>query len=122
MWWQGVWALAAKHAVSQDKWSLGGQPLGVCDNYKYLGVEFTQSRASGKWNLYLKRILAKARDVANLTLWQGHGAGGLRPRTFKALWVAKCRPLLEYGSELWEGEISLEWIAKLESATSSKQS
>ena len=30
------------------------------------------------------------------------------------LWQAKCRPILEYASEIWHGEISATWVKKLE--------
>ena len=37
----------------------------------------------------------------------------------RKIWMTLCRPLLEYGTELWEGEISEKLAAKLEAIQSS---
>ena len=39
-------------------------------------------------------------------MYQGGGTNGLRPQTMTKQWLALVRPVLEYGCELWEGEIS----------------
>jgi hypothetical protein len=96
-------------------WALAAKSIAVADSYKYLGVEFLSKRNHGKWNVYLDRILSKALTGTTLLMYQGGGTTGQRPRTLVKLWMAKVRPALEYGSELWEGEISLKYQNKLES-------
>ena len=46
---------------------------------------------------------------------QGGGANGLRPLSMVKLWMAKVRPVLESGAEIWGGEISATYAAKIES-------
>lgn len=105
--------VAARKQVQELAWTLCGSTISLVEEYKYLGVEMGAER--GKWNSMLERRFKLAQVELNLTLWRGGGACGLRPRTFVALWQAKCRPLLEYGAEVWEGDgVSNKWVDKLE--------
>ena len=54
----------------------------------------------------------------SLLLYRGGGSAGLYPPAFIRLWNTVCRPLVEYGCELWEGEVSAEREKKLESLQS----
>ena len=75
----------------------------VVTTYKYLGAETGHSIGAGRWNLLLQRLWRKATGALNLLLFRRGGSAGLSPTLLKRLWVAECRPLLEYGCELWEG-------------------
>ena len=102
-----------KAAVRARRWFLCSKEILVADEYKYLGAEFGMAR--GKWNTLLHRVWEKARDTLNVLMWQGGGAGGLRPRSFVTLWEAKCRPQLEYACPIWEGDnVNREWDSKFE--------
>ena len=105
---------AIARSAASRQWMLSGCPVKVVDSYKYLGLDFCNGRQRGKWNSYLARIYTKARAGIALMMWQGGGASGLRPRTMVHLFKSLCRPLLEYGCELWEGEASATWDAELE--------
>ena len=108
-----VGILRAKREVRARQWLLCGKEIKIVDEYKYLGVEFGQHQ--GKWTSLLKRLWETAREQANLLMWQGGGARGLRPKAFVSLWNAKCRPVLEYACEVWEGDgVSDKWNSKLE--------
>jgi hypothetical protein len=85
--------------------------------YKYLGAE-TGKSGQGKWNVLMARMYRNTESNLSLLLYRGGGSAGLYPAAFIRLWNMVCRPLLEYGCELWEGEISAEWERKLESVQS----
>jgi hypothetical protein len=90
----------------------------VADSYKYLGIDFLQRRSHGKWNMTINRFIIKARSALGLVMFQGGGANGIRPRTMVHQWKSIVRPLLEYGCEMWEGEISDTLCEKLEAVQS----
>ena len=94
-------------------WSIGGGRVDVVDSYKYLGVD-VGGREAGKWNVLLERLIGKAQKQVNALIWRGMGSNGLLPRTYKQLFESQVRPIVEYGAELWEGEISATLVAKLE--------
>ena len=103
-----------KREVRARRWKLCGREIEIVDEYKYLGAEFGVNK--GKWNSMLQRGWKKAVAQANLTMWQGGGSQGMRPRAFVTLWNTTCRPLLEYACEIWEGDrVSKEWVSRLES-------
>ena len=108
---------ATKEAAARIAWRLGDQVVVMADAYKYLGLDFdSASRGmSGKWNSHLRRMLDKARKGMHLVLFQGGGPDGVCPRTMAHQWCMIGRPLLEYGCELWHGEISVRWRKRLES-------
>ena len=95
-------------------WQLG-ETLRHADSYKYLGLELLSCAGRGKWNKYLSRVVTKASGCLSLLVYQGGGSTGARPRTMAGQWKSLCRPVLEYGCELWHGEISAQWSNRLES-------
>ena len=109
-----VLRLAAVHR----EWRLAGAALDHATEYKYLGLELSSDSFGGQWNSMLSRIYTKARSSLNLVMFQCGGANGLRPRTSAHQWKSLCRPILEYGCEIWEGEQSKLWSSKLESVQS----
>ena len=102
----------------QASWQLEGRSIKVTDQYKYLGLEFGAAPGRGKWNAYLRRMHAKASSGMLFMMYQGGGANGLSPRTMVHQWKSLCRPMLEYGCELWQGELSQKWCKRLESVQS----
>ena len=65
-----------------------------------------------RWNPLLERLWRRANAALKEVLYNGRG---LSPMLLKRLWVAQCRPILEYGCPLWDGAISQAWVDKLES-------
>ena len=53
----------------------------------------------------MKSALIKARRRSADLLWVCRADRGMRPRTAVTLWQAMVRPLLEYASELWSGQV-----------------
>ena len=104
---------AFKEAVRRRTWTLDGAEVKVVDAYKYLGADVGATR--GKWNSTISRLWSEAKLALNIIMHMGGGSSGLRPRTMVYLWNSKCRPKLEYACELWQGEVSKRWEAKLES-------
>ena len=62
----------------------------------------------------LGRIFQKASNALNMVLWQAGGGDSLPARIVVRQWIAMVRPIVEYGAELWHGEISKSWSKKLE--------
>jgi hypothetical protein len=107
---------AAKKEAKVIVWRLGSDVLKVVEIYKYLGIE--TGKVKGRWNDVVARFYKNAEATLSLLLYRGGGAAGLYPPTFVRQFNAVCRPLVEYGCELWEGEISKKWERKLESVQS----
>jgi hypothetical protein len=59
-------------------------------------------------------MLTKAAKGMQFMMYQGGGANGLAPPVMANQWKALCRPVLEYGCEMWQGEISQQWCKRLE--------
>ena len=105
-------------AATARQWRLAGKLIKVVSSYKYLGLELdgssTRKDLRGKWNEVLARLASKGRSCLSLMMYRGGGANGLRPRTNVHHWKTCCRPILEYGCEIWEGEISVSLSDRLE--------
>ncbi len=74
------------------------QPLYSCDFYKYLGVFMEPDL---KFSKHVLEMVAKASRVSKFLLWITRRGRGLRPRSALYLWNSICRPLLEFGCEVW---------------------
>ena len=110
----GPGLLRARRELQTHRFSLSGNRLPAVRAYKYLGIEIVESRAGGTWNTFLDRIHKNTTKAANLTLLKAGYSSGFRSRTLLHLWKTECRPLLEYGAEIWSGAISKSWMGKLE--------
>ena len=75
-----------------------GQLLSVCDFFKYLGI-WLQSDL--KFSKHIEETIKTATKVSNFLLWVIRRGRGMRPRSAMYLWNAICRPLLEFGCEVW---------------------
>jgi hypothetical protein len=103
---------AQKRLAGATKFELTEQTIEVVSHYKYLGLEFGDSRA--KWNKYLGRIHARAQLELKRLAWKSSGLRSLSLQSLRYLWTSQIRPILEYAAEIWEGCISVAWERKLE--------
>jgi hypothetical protein len=94
--------------------TLGGAPLTIAEWYKYLGVEVVR-KSRGRFNMAVDRLLAKCKAASAQLLHVLGYDRGFPPLRAMALWQAFCRPIVEYGSELWGPFISKTLQTKLES-------
>ena len=85
----------ARHAPCR----LFGEKVRVTNSYIYLG---TVTPADGmSWTA----TIAKARRRSADLLWMCRSDRGIRPRTAITLWQSMVRPILEYASEIWAGQV-----------------
>jgi hypothetical protein len=103
----------AKAAAKSAKWTLFGENVEVKDSYVYLGTITPSDGLS--WAAQLKSAIAKAKRRSADLLWVCRADRGMRPRTAVTLWQSMVRPLLEYASELWSGQVPVELIREAES-------
>ena len=78
----------------------------------YLGSLTTNSPRD--WSAHVRALIARANRKSADLLWVCRAVNGMRLRTAVALWNSIVRPILEYGSELWAGEISSKLSAEAE--------
>jgi hypothetical protein len=107
-------ASADTHARAEAKnWTLFGSPVEVVDSYTYLG---TITQAGGmSWTQHLRAAIGKAKQRSADLLWVCRSDRGMRSRTAVTLWQAMVRPLLEYASELWSGQVPNYLVKNAES-------
>ena len=98
-----VSSAARRRAYAKD-WRLFGEVVRVTDSYEYLGT-FTPSDGIS-WGAHVRGAIAKAKRRSADLLWVCRSDRGVRPRTAVTLWQALVRPLLEYASELWSGQVT----------------
>lgn len=108
-----VGSRAFVETTSAEEWSFAGKAMEVVSYYKYLGMEMSAA-TRGKWNRLVDRLMAKAKDAMNLLFWQGGGGKGVWPKVLVQQWGSLCRSILEYGAELWEGELSDTKVIEVE--------
>jgi hypothetical protein len=94
---------AAKAAARSAHWTLFGEKVEVKNSYVYLGTITPSDGMS--WTAHLKAAIGKARRRSADLLWVCRADRGMRPRTAITLWQSMVRPLLEYASELWAGQV-----------------
>jgi hypothetical protein len=75
----------------------------VVDSYTYLGTITT--RQEGDWNKHVLDSISRAKRRSNDLLYMCRYDRGIRPRTAVTLWQSLVRPILEYASEIWSGQI-----------------
>jgi hypothetical protein len=102
----------ALHKAKQTKWELFGQKVEVVDSYTYLGTVTTTKE--GDWNAHVLAAIARAKRRSNDLLYMCRYDKGMRPRTAVTLWQSLVRPILEYASEIWSGQIPQYLIQKAE--------
>jgi len=94
---------AALDSVKAANWTLSGKKVKVVDAYTYLGAVTTTT--VGDWSSHVLDAIARAKRRSNDLLYMMRYDRGMRPRTAVTLWQSLVRPILEYASEIWSGQI-----------------
>ena len=100
-------------AVKNTRWELSGKVVKVVDKYTYLGT-ITTSNAED-WRPHVQSVIAEAKRRSGELLYLCRFDKGMRPRTAVTLWQSLVRPVLEYASEVWFGQIPRYLVQKAES-------
>ena len=95
---------AVRATAVAAKWELFGEAVKVTDEYTYLGTVACTDDAD--WNRHVREVIKRAEQRSDDLLWMCHYDRGMRPRTAITLWQSLVRPVLEYASEIWSGQIS----------------
>ena len=90
-------------AVKEANWILFGKRVEVVDKYTYLGTVTTT--IEGDWRQHVLSAISQAKKRSNDLLYMMRYDRGIRPRTAVTLWQSLVRPILEYSSEIWSGQI-----------------
>ena len=97
---------------SARKWVLFDEVVEVVPEYTYLG---TNTPADGiSWKAHVNGAITKAKRRSTDLLWVCRVDKGMRPRTALTLWQSLVRPLLEYASELWGGQMTQAQVSEAE--------
>jgi hypothetical protein len=94
---------AATTKVKEAKWVLFGKEVKVVDSYTYLGTVTTTQE--GDWRAHVLSAITRAKRRSNDLAYMCRYDRGMRPRTAVTLWQSLVRPILEYASEIWSGQI-----------------
>ena len=84
------------------KWKLDGHQLNVVPEYKYLGMESGLQPHRGPHRSFCSRLIHTTTHRAHDILLSGCEMNELDARCSSRLWGSLCRPILEYGSEVWK--------------------
>ena len=90
-------------AVKDTNWTLSGKKVEVVDTYTYLGTVTTTTE--GDWRQHVLSAISQAKKRSNDLMYMMRYDRGIRPRTAVTLWQSLVRPILEYSSEIWSGQI-----------------
>lgn len=82
-------------------WRLDGHQLSAVPEYKYLGMETGLPPKAAPHNSFCKRLIHSTTHRAHDILLAGCELNELDARCSSRLWSTLCRPILEYGSEVW---------------------
>jgi hypothetical protein len=93
----------AVQTARQTNWELFGKTVKVVDSYTYLGTITTTKE--GDWTAHVLDAITRAKRRSNDLLYMCRYDKGMRPRTAITLWQSLVRPILEYASEIWSGQI-----------------
>ena len=102
-----------RSAAMSARWTLFGEKVEVKDSYVYLGT--TTPKDGMSWTAHLRAAIDKAKRRSADLLWVCRADRGMRPRTAITLWQSMVRPLLEYASELWSGQVPASLAKEAES-------
>ena len=99
--------------VRLEHWELFREPVTVSKSYQYLGITLNLNLED--WNTHITRLICKATSISAELAWLCRQDSGLLPRSAATLWKAIVRPVLEYASEIWSGDICKKLAKKAES-------
>lgn len=88
-------------AAHAKQWQLDGHQLSVVPEYKYLGMESGLKPNRGPHRSFCSRLLHATTHRAHDLLLSGCEMNELDARCSSRLWCSLCRPILEYGAEVW---------------------
>jgi hypothetical protein len=103
---------STRAAFAAAEWSLSGEKVKVKTEYKYLGTDMLTTVSN--WRPYISRTTAKAARISQDLSHLCHRDTGLRPRSVATLWKAIVRPVLEYGAEIWAGDLPTDLVRAAE--------
>jgi len=92
-------------AQKDKEWRLDGHILSLVSEYKYLGMETGLPPNVAPQKSFCTRIIHSATHRAHDILLAGCEMNELDARCSSRLWCTLCRPILEYGSEVWRPNI-----------------
>ena len=98
---QGSKQLVADAHAAPPTYRLDGHLLMVVPEYKYLGMETGRPPSSAPCKSFGDRLERATTSRAHDILLAGCEMNQLDARCSSRLWHALCRPILEYGSEVW---------------------
>jgi hypothetical protein len=99
--------------ANTTRWTLFGDRVEVVSEYIYLGTVTCNKELD--WTRHVKKAIKKAERRSADLLWVCRYDAGIRPRTAMVLWQAMVRPLLEYCSEVWSGQLPAYVVTQAES-------
>jgi hypothetical protein len=92
---------AERTDAAQLPWRLDGQSLLVVPEYKYLGMECGLPPQRAPHASFASRLVHATTHRAHDLLLAGCEINELDARCSSRLWATLCRPILEYGAEVW---------------------
>lgn len=98
---QGTKAEVAAAIAAPPMYRLDGHLLNVVPEYKYLGMETGLPPSGAPNESFCTRLVNATTNRAHDILLAGCEMNELDARCSSRLWHALCRPILEYGSEVW---------------------
>ena len=98
--------------MGETTWSLFGEKVTRCHQYKYLGILITTQ--FWNWRPHITKMLKKARYATAQILHQCRNDKGMQPRPARSYWMATVRPMLEYAAEIWAEEIPRDLVKQAE--------
>ena len=98
--------------VKNTRWELSGKVVKVVNEYTYLGTTTTSNVED--WRPHVQSVIAEAKRRSGELLYLCRFDRGMRPRTAVTLWQSLVRPVLEYASEIWSGQIPRYLVEKAE--------
>ena len=93
----------ARKRAEERRWLLFGEQVKVVDSYEYLGTILPGDGLT--WRTQLQASIKTATRRSADLLWMCRADRGMRSRTAITLWQSLVRPLLEYASEIWSGQV-----------------
>ena len=89
-------------AQTHEQWHLDGHILYVASEYRYLGMEYGLPPRAAPQASFCSRLIQSTTQRAHDILLAGCEMNELDARCSSRLWSTLCRPILEYGAEVWQ--------------------
>ena len=102
---QGTKQEVSDACAAPSTYRLDGHTLSVVSEYKYLGMETGRPPSRAPNESFSTRLVHATTTRAHDILLAGCEMNDLDARCSSRLWHALCRPILEYGSEVWSPNV-----------------